>query len=936
MRSAFWICAGGLGAALLFAPMVPVHSAEAPAAAPATSGMTAEELYGQIIQAYNGGKFDQVVSGVSEFESSFGKSPQGAAAMGNLRYPLAMSLLQLQKFEDALEAIDACLSATPPPAAAQREDLLFYKAVCQLQADDHKGARETLQQFVRDFPRSRQTPEAMLLYATSYLLEEQYDEAVKQFAAAAPRLDSVNRGRATVLQLYALIQQQKLDDALALIVAEYPRMNQMLQIATFQTLALQLGSDFLEKGEYRKAIQALQRVWSHDRLLKYQEDRLSELEDALAAAEAQPRSDPYRKFQLKQMIAKVKREVTNLNRIQNFDSALRLRLATAYQAMQRYREAALIMEDMLSSMPADPVVESASVGLVQCWSAIQRWPKAVEAADAFAEKFPKAKQLPMVMYLKGIAQQRMNDQSAAIATFEDIRKKFPESQFAARAFFMVGFSELLAEKNKEAIKTFQAFPEEYPKGDLTEAAAYWLGMAYSLDKQYPESREVFDAYLDKYKDGGFRGLAAFRKAYAAQSMRDYKTSIRELQDYLKKYPGHESTDEALVLLGDALMDQGQIEPGIAAFRKISPDDAKFFEEGWFKIGKAYKLMEQPDQMRAHYEQFVKEHPRSPRVAEAVYWIGWTYLQKNEVDKARDAYWSAITTYGDDASIRSVDDLFPALQKLYSGGDDMPQYIARLRDIREDADNSGRKTLAMRALWAQALAAKKSDPQRARDLLLDAASRVNVSTTNPLVLADIAGAYEAAGQDREAGQMWRDLVKWNPRAVQKGDALAALGMIEAKRGNEKAALDYFDRFEKETLGSMIFGRVMLAKAGLLLARGDLDAARKAYEALLASTYSTGPEKAEALYRIGEIYMKQKEYALAIPYFQRIYIMHGRWHDWVAKAYLSSGEAFEALKDTTAARKTYEEMSRLEELQSMPEANKAKERLQALGGPVPVKS
>ena len=936
MRVARWFQSGCLAAAAIFCALhaaVSAPAATAPQVSAAGDGMTAEELYAHIIQSYNTGKFADVVSGVAKFDSDFGKSPAGIAGLASLRYPLAMSLLHLQKFDGALESIDACLKAVPPPTGTQREDLLFYKGVCQVQGEDYKGARATLEQFGKEYPRSHEAAEAMLLYGTSYILEENYAEAAAQFAKFRPLLDPVNRGRATVLQLFALMQQEKLDESLALVVAEFPHMDQMLQIATFQTLALQLGSNFLEKGEYRKAIAALQRVWNHDRLIRYQEDRLTELQDALGAAEAQPKSDPYRKFQLKQMIAKVKRELENLDKIQNFDSALRLRLATAFQAMRRYREAALIMEDMLDVMPPDPVVESASLGLVQCWSAIDRWPKAIEAAQTFQKKFPNSKQLPMVMYLEGIAQQRMNDQEAAIATFELIRKKFPESSFAARAMFMAGFSQLLADKNKDAIKTFEEFPEAYPKADLAEAAAYWRGMAYSLDKQFPKSREVFDDYLDRYKDGSYRGLAVFRKAYAAQSMRDYKTSIRELNDYLKKYPGHESNDEALVLLGDALMDQGQIEQGIAAFKRISPDDKKFFEEGWFKVGKAYKLLEEPGKMRAHFEQFVKEHPRSPRVAEAIYWIGWTYLQDKDIDKAREAYWNAISEYGDDATIRSVDDLFPALQKLYGGDEEQPKYIARLRDLRETADADKKPILAMRALWAQALLFKKSDPAKANELLLDALSRAEVSTTNPLLLADFAQALQQAGRADDAERMWRDLVKWNPRATQKDDAFAALGMIEAKRGNEKAALEYFDRFEKETFGSMIFGKVMLAKADLLIARGDPDAARKALESLLASPYSAGQEKAEALYRIGELYMKEKKYALAIPYFQRIYIMHGRWHDWVAKAYLGSGEAFEQLKDTTAARKTYEEMGTIEELQSLPESAKAKERLMILGGPVP---
>ncbi len=903
------------------------------AQAPAAGGeMTADELYLKSLNDYNAGKYAEACAGFQKFESDFGKSEQGRKVLAGIRYPLAMSLLHLQKFDDALEAISACLKAVPPPAGTQKEDLLFYQGVCQLQTEDYPAARASLQEFLKEFPASHEATEATLLYGTSFLMEENYAEAVTQFDAMRPRLDPVNRGRATVLQLYALMHQEKLDAALALVIAEYPRMDQMLQIATFQTLALQLGSQFLAKGEYRNAIAALQRVWNSDRLGKYQEKRLDELQDALAAAEAQPKGDPYRKFQLRQMISKVKREIANLEKIQNFDSALRLRLATAYQAMKRYREAALIMEAMLDDMPTDPVVESASVGLVQCWSAAGRWPKAIEAADTFAEKFPESKQLPMIDYLKGIAQQRLDDQPAAIATFESIIRQFPASNFAERALFMKGFSQLLADRNKEAIATFEEFPKTYPKADLADSAAYWRGMAYSLDKQFPRTREVMDEYLDRYKSGAYRGLATFRKGYAAQSMRDYPTSIRELRDYLKQYPGDESNDEALLLLGDAFMDQGRIPEGVAAFMRIDPGDKKFFEEGWFKIGKAYRLLEEPVKMRAHFEQFVREYPRSPRVAEAIYWIGWTYLQEQQPGKAREAYWNAIAAYGNDATIRSVDDLFPALQKLYPGDEDRLEYVTRLHDLSASADTEKKKTLAMRALWAQALLFKKSDPIKARLLLLDAASRADVSTTNPLLLADFAQACEQAGRADDAEHMWRDLVKWNPRATQKDDAFAALGMLEAKRGNDKAALEYFDRFEKETFGSLIFGRVMLAKANLLIARGDSPAARKTYEALLASTYSTGPEKAEALYGIGDLYMQEKKYALAIPYFQRIYILHARWHEWVAKAYLGSGEAFEQLQDITAARKTYQEMVGIEELKTLPEAGKARERLQALGGPV----
>ncbi len=891
---------------------------------------TADEALTTAFAAYNAGRYDEAAAGFEKFIADFGESTQGREAIVRIRHPLAMSLLQLRKFDAALGAIEEALTVTPPLPPDQRQTLLFYLGVCQMQADVPGEARATFEKFLREFPNAAQAQEALLLAGTTWLLQGEPIDAAKHFATIRDRLNPVNRGRAVVLELHALIEAEDTTAALALVVAEYPRMDEMLQIATFQTLALGLGSAFLEADEPRKAIQCLQRVWERDRLLKHQEKRLADLSDALAAVEAQPRSDPYQKFQLQQMIAKVRRELGNLKKIESFDAALRLRLASAFQSMGRNREAALILEAILREMPKDAVVEAASVNLVQCWSALERWPRAVETAQTFAQKFPDSAQLPLVRYLEGISLQREGAFDEAVAVFAAISKDSPDSDFAPRALFMEGFTQLLAERNPLAIAAFESFATTYPKHELADAAAYWRGMAFSFDGQHGETREVMDAYLADFPEGTYRGLAVFRRAYAAQAAKDYATSVPELEAYLADYPGHESNAEALLLLGDARMSEGEIERGIEAFLRIPPENTRFFEEGWFKTGKAYRLLEQPDDLRAHFERFVAERPDSPRVAEAIYWIGWTHRQAGEPEKARDGYWAAIDKLGNDPGKRAVEDLFPALAKLYSGPEEQAQYRARLRDLRERAKSENAETLLVRAYWAEARAEAKADPERARTLMTAAAARADVSTTNPMLLADFADALTGVGESERAEQMWRDLVKWNPRAPQRDRAFAALGRIERERGNEQAALAWFARFERETPASTGLGDVLLAKAELLDARGTSEEARAALERLLASEAATGQQKAEALYRIGDSHLRAGRADLAVPYFQRIYIMHGRWQEWVARAYLRSGEAFEELNNPDAARKTYSELAALEALADFPESARAKERLQALGG------
>ncbi len=907
-------------------------------------GLTAQEYFDSAGRLYLDGKYSEAADMYTKFLTDFGQSKEAAEAIRNMRYRHAMCHVHMKKFGGAIEAIQIALAQHPPFQTSELQELQFWLGVANLEDKNYTEAREALEKFltlfppgaeknpayIQQYPSAIKIPEAKILIGSAWLLDEKYKEAAAYYEGIKAAMIPENRSRAVILQLYSLLEDNQNEAAMKVIEEEFPRMDALIQLITFQSLTLELGNRWLEAGEYRKAIQCLQRVWTSDRLLKHQQTRLEDLQRRLQAAEAAPKGDLYTKFLLAQLIQKVTREIENFQKIESFDAALRMRLATAYQAMQRYRESALILEDMLDRMPAGKIVERASVNLVQAWFEIERWPKVLEASKAFAAKFPESQSLPMVEYLSGIAAQKALNFDESVAIFDRIQNG--DSDFAPRALFMKGFTLLLAERNKEAIETFERFGKKYPSHEMAEAAAYWRGMGYSLDKQFENSRSAMDDYLRKYKDGQYAGNAAFRKAYCAQQLEDYKTSTKELRAFMRAYPGHEEGSEARILLGDALMNDGEMEEGIAALKGIPKSDTRFHEEGVFKTGKALKLMEEYDRYLDKMQDFKKENPRSPRVAEAIFNIGWVYRQQEKPDKARDIYWDAIKEYGDDPSISSVEDLFPALSRLYKGDQGPAQYQALLRDLQEDAEKSGNKTLAMRALWARASAIKKSDPESSRKLLCEAAKYADVQTTNPLLLADFAEALLAAGEEKAGEQMSIDLVKWNPRAPQKDRALANLGFLEMKRGHERAALDKFDRFEKETLGSLVFGRVMLAKAEILQKRGDKEKALAALEAVLANKFSSGSEKAEALYRSGEIHMAGGKPELAVPYFQRIYVMHGRWGEWVAKAYLRSGEAFEKLKDTPSARKTYQELTGKEDLASFPETKLAKDRLDSLGGPL----
>lgn len=913
-----------------------------------SAGLTANELFEKARSLFNQKNYKDALEAYLKFKADFSASPDAAKAIQSSLYPIAICCVQQGRFTEAVPAIKEALATNPPLSAQQTQELTFWLGISEFQSQDYAAARAALEKFITLFPvgaeknpvtlrlnpAAARIAEARMLVGTSWILEQKYREAADYYAGMKPTLASEMRGRAVIYQLHALLQLDDNDAAMAVVDEEFPRMQDIQQLISFQTLTLQLGNRWLENGELRKAIICLQRVWPRERLLKHQGGRLAELENRLKAAQAT--EDSYQKILYARMISEVQRETENFEKIENFDAALRFRLAIAYLQMKRHREAALIMASMLKDLPPDKVTEQAAVNVVRCWSTLEDWPETIEAAQEFIRKFPESSLLPQVYLIQAEALQASLRYDDAATAFEEIASRFPNSEYAPRAMFFNAFSLLQAEKNAEAATAFETFLTRHPKHNLADSGAYWQGMTYSFDKQFEKCRDLMDAYLKKYPEGIHRGSAVFRKAYCSQQLEQYGTAVDELHDYLEKFPGETENSEARVLLGNALMNEGFVPEGIEAFEGIPPTETKFYEEGIFRTAEALKLLEDSEKYRSLMQDFAKKYPRSPRVAEAIANLGWYYRQREKPEKAREIYWQAIRDFGNEPEIRSIDDLFPSLARLYRGPSESAEYLALLDDMAIEPGNQKKNTLRMRLLHTQSQALKKSDPARAQALLIKAGALADVRQDNPALLVDFGNALLESGQTAKGEEMLRDTLRWNPRAMQKDRILAALGEMEMKQGNDKAALAWFNRFEKENLGSALFAPTMLSKAKVLQKRGRFAEARGVLEEVLKKENSAGEKKAEALCLIGDLHMAEKNPKLAIPYYQRVYLMHGRWRPWVARAYVRSGEAFEKIEDSGAARRTYSELLSKPELQDFEETKDAKSRLQALGGPLPSKA
>lgn len=870
---------------------------------------------------------------LEKFIVDYGEAEEAKEAARLHRPLVAISKVGLKKFEEALEWINESLQ-DPKIAPSLKDELMFWQAICLMTTDQLVEAQRAFGRYWADETNQPfKRYEALLLFATLYIQQDFpaeaadfLEEQLPKFRDLAPEAAS----RAIVLQLFARLQAEQEDKALALIKAEFPNLREMTQVISFQTLALKLGSSLLEQKKYYEAITCLQRIWQKEKLLEYQLAKIEQIESRIAVLEQRSNTQGTI-FQLNAILKRVTRELEGFEKMDNFDSALRLRLAMAFQGLERYREAALIMEGMLETMPPDSIVESATLAQLQCWMEIKRWPRAVAVANRYEEVFgAEGKSLATVLFLKAEALRELQDYGAAQLAYGKVVERFPTDAFAPKAMFMQGFLYLQQDDNEGALYQFDQVGRQYPESGMVEDSDYWTGMAHSFNGLYEEAREHLTGYLERYETPKYRKESVFRIAVCTFSLAEYEESLELFAAFNEAYPGDPLTDESNLLMGDAYLSDGQMDEGFAAYDRVRPESSRFFEDAWFKKGNAYKLLEEFETMNDHFMTFIEEYPGSSRLPEAVYWVGWNYLREQDYDEAQDVYWATIREHGNDPEMVTITDIFSALPKVYDPKDDRASrsLMTDLQLMKTRASAADKAVLAARVGWARSEIMSRESPEAARAELVSLAKWVDPKVTSPRISVAVAEAMLANDIPLAAKPLFLDIRKWHPRAVQKGRIYRALARIYADEGDVAKSIEYYTKFEREALASIDLGEVKLEKAALLASQNRKDEARGELEAVLELPGITAETKAIAMTRLGDFYAGEGEHEKAIVYYERVYVAYGKFSELNAKAYWGRGQSLEELDLEREALETYEEFVSREELNKFDEMDKAEARVERL--------
>jgi len=921
-----------------------------------------------------------------KLEADFGREPEyNISTMQMAIIPAwAYACFMTKEYDQAISKFKLFL-AKFPETTARHAFVIYTLAEAYKESGDSKNAIATFERFKTEFPDKAEANLAWMEQAKLLFKEGQNEQAfslLDQYyhSQAEPKLRA--RGR-----LFALQKADELNDierSEKLLLHTSWNINEMPELATLTFAAMKIADKFMQEKRYGEAYQAYRIVPPRETLLRLQNKRLHEVQYEakykLKLYEHSPTGAFWAQY-YNELVSRVKGQLKGLEESDDYTPPFLLRYGQVFILLNRSREAWLVFEELaLDDALMVSIREEAHLRWIIAARSLGAWDDALAIAKGFVERYPDSEHAPQTLFMVAEFYQELRKYTEAIDALSGLIEKYPEHTLISRWLFLRGYNYTLISENINARKDFSAYIQRNPNGIIVAQAQLWHALTYFFEKEYVEALRLFNTLLGKEgrkpiipEIHPLYAEVKYRSAATVYAMRQYEQALALIEKYLDKHPHHTRVPEATVLRGDILMGTGELDEAIIAFKSVGPEAKGLFPYSVFQVGKIHKSRagawkdEHPvesqrelDDMIEHFQHYLNRDdiPEKARVSEALYWIGWAYSQKGEIEKAFPIFIDTLKRFGNERHSANTLFVLQGLHTLHkklrkSLPDNLPEsqllntekYSDWIEAERTRALRDKRYTYYSRlSLFLNDLYRKKEpsfaelalieakENTRLEDLGAEGMGRIGVMVMDVLEAPDGAARYFNA------------LIEEFPASYPRAYALYGLGKLELERYKEKKmdgimiaadealekARAYLTRFQNETPVHQLMPDVALLLGEVLMEKGQLDKSQAIYEQLLRIKQARGKPHARALLGLSKVMQDKGEPEKAIAYAQRVYTVYRAYPELLAPAYYNSAILFEAIGKPGIAFRTYREMlkdNRLKDFTLFEKAQEAYSRLES---------
>jgi len=500
-------------------------------------------------------------------------------------------------------------------------------------------------------------------------------------------------------------------------------------------------------------------------------------------------------------------------------------------------------------------------------------------------------------------------------------------KYECELYYMQAVADLVMLNYDMALEAFQKVLDDFPSSHQQEGATYWHAATLMFLQEYEEALPELEAYIKSYPEGGWLAPALFQSGTCLFGMEQYTNAFNRFTVVIDTHPNAKVFPDACNLRGDIYGSWGQLDEAVSDYATAfasahTQAQAKY---ATFQMASVFEAESRYDEIIHVVTDYMDRYGDEADIAEGIFWIGKTKVNQGLVDEAVQSYFDAIVQYGGDLEQGGVDSMIAELVNLSKIRITEKQRKKLKADLISVLSSSDSLTLQLRirAMLAQMdgteielgtqLIAELPDLENAAPPVLAAISAASFELEDYSRAEEILAVFVAKFDNSEfmrpafklrGAQLFRD-----------GDYDAALQLIgdaQARYGTDYDAV-----------------WAQLMKGEVQMKQGRFDAALSNLTAVLNVRNWRGEPYAEATMLLGQTEEAAGNLLKAHGWYQRVYVQYKGYGNgrWAADAYLASARNLNQLGLNNDARNTWRAMLFDKYVNTLPQANDAKQALGA---------
>ncbi|OGR96056.1 MAG: hypothetical protein A2V88_13445 [Elusimicrobia bacterium RBG_16_66_12] len=666
---------------------------------------------------------------------------------------------------------------TQYPDAVKISPLAFFKlAWCQHQVGDYMQAIQTGNNFTAQYPNHVLAKNVYLIAGSSQLALKRYAEATASFQRIidlAPSSDIAEQA------LFSILKSQYDQKAFNSILTSYqfifrhlpPSKSKWRSMSYLYAAEAYLALNQVD--EAKVIYEMILKVYPDDPAAFYAQDGLAwcfsykgEDADALEARQ-----------KLKDMLAVANSSFT-------FAGLNELGIADSMFNQKQYEDSYQLYAKFAAENPKSPEAPAALYRAAMSSYHQRYYTQAIDFWKKLISEYPNSKDAGQARAQVADTLYRAQKYAECIAAYRDILEAEPKGAAAPLAHLRIAQASFNAKDDAGAVKQVQALVAAFPGAPEANDGLDILEAVFDRTKG-DDYKASLRAIVNSQPSTPIGGEAQFRLARRAFESKDFASAAAEFQKFSVDFTNHSSVPKAQFYLGESFFNLAKHQEAIPAYERLLDNFDKSDDTPLtiFHLASAYYALEKFEDATRFYSRLLEEYPGSEYAGPTQFNLALAYKKLGKLDMAQYAYQKFVASAKpDDPQAQS------ALWETYQ--------IQKDRKDFEGALNT--------------LAQLRSAPKADAELVMESwyrESEVRLSTGRPdealtvwermrgmkpagsqyrlQALIKLGEAYEKAGDNSSAADVYDDLAKAGPKDTAKA-AAARAAVLRKSAGSAKPA------------------------------------------------------------------------------------------------------------------------------------------------------